>query len=456
MTKPATRTYLPNKSLIQMIMWLLFVMVVTVFCCLAYFLSSLDSLAADQLSHRVFLAKDLETRSSKDLLEEYTFWDEAYEHVVKKTDKEWIKGNSGDYLLSKRDFDFSVAVVNGDQKAYLVTHPDAQNLQYEDIKAPLLELIQASEQMTTVTKLAHGIFKINGDVYYIVGGPFVDEMSELPHEGTYLALGKKFDPEYLIQLASDYQLYDLRLSDTSQGLEYFMALHTASGETVGFLSWQPDVPSKAIIPTITLIIIIFSVIIASIITYILKKQQLSRDEYESRLFQEATTDSLTKVKNRRYVMMMGNSEYNTFSQLESQLLSILVIDIDHFKAINDKYGHKVGDKALVHFTELCLAGLRKTDILGRIGGEEFAIILPNTDEQKAQDIANRIRILVSETPFYSDGIIINLTISVGVSVLHTQESFETLLEEADKALYEAKRSGRNKVMLYNQSNHNDV
>ncbi|KIN11957.1 hypothetical protein SU60_04110 [Vibrio mytili] len=100
-----------------MIMWLLFVMVVTVFCCLAYFLSSLDSLAADQLSHRVFLAKDLETRSSKDLLEEYTFWDEAYEHVVKKTDKEWIKGNSGDYLLSKRDFDFSVAVVNGDQKA---------------------------------------------------------------------------------------------------------------------------------------------------------------------------------------------------------------------------------------------------------------------------------------------------------------------------------------------------
>ncbi|MEI8598206.1 GGDEF domain-containing protein [Vibrio sp. M60_M31a] len=182
--------------------------------------------------------------------------------------------------------------------------------------------------------------------------------------------------------------------------------------------------------------------------YILKKEQVSREEYEGQLFEEATTDSLTKVKNRRYFMMMGVNEFNTCNLLEEKRLSVLVLDIDYFKSINDKFGHSVGDKALTHFTQVCRTGLRKADILGRIGGEEFAINLPLTDAKKAKEIANRIRVLIEKSPAFLSGKLINLTVSIGIAAFNQQDNFETMLEEADKALYNAKHQGRNQVIIY--------
>ncbi|MCF7483394.1 diguanylate cyclase [Vibrio sp. J1-1] len=430
------------------ITWLLCVMVVSVFGCLVFFLNSLDDLAADELAQRVHLTIKLEQRTARDSLEEYSFWDEAYQKIEIERDLDWVAANSGDYLMDKYDFDFSVAVTRGDQEVYLIKSVDAQTINYNDLKQPLLELMAVSEQLNTEKKLTNGVFRIDQDVYHIVGGPFISEQDQQPRKGTYLALGKRIDTDYLSKLENDYQLFGLNLVDTPNGLTSFMTLYSPSGSVVGSLSWQPRVPSKAIIPTITLITILFAFLITAVTMYILKKEQVSREEYEGQLFEEATTDSLTKVKNRRYFMMMGVNEFNTCRLLAEKQLSVLVLDLDYFKNINDQFGHSVGDKALTHFTQVCRTGLRKADILGRIGGEEFAVLLPLTDAKKAQEVANRIRALIEKSPCVSHGKLINLTVSIGIASFNQQDNFEALLEEADKALYNAKHQGRNQVIIY--------
>ncbi|MGP8306652.1 sensor domain-containing diguanylate cyclase [Vibrio sp. YIC-376] len=423
-------------------------MVVSIFTCLVYFLNSLDDLASDELVQRIGLARKLEFRTARDLLEEYTFWDEAFQKIIIEHDVHWVEHNSGGYLMREQDYDFSVAVSEGNQEVYLVKSPDAKNINYRDIEHPLIELMDISQQLDTKTKLTNGIFRINGELYHIVGGPFISEVTKRQHKGTYLAVGKRIDSDYLSILENDYQLFGLNVSSTAERLENYLTLYSPKGDVVGYVSWKPHYPSKTIVPAITLITILFAFIITAVTTYILKKEQMSREEYESQLFVEATTDSLTKVKNRRYFMMMGGNEFNTCQLRDEKLLSVLVMDIDNFKQINDQFGHGVGDKALTHFSQLCRSGLRQSDILGRIGGEEFAIILPLTNTKKSVEIANRIRILIEKSPCLSSGKLVNLTVSIGVSSYREQVNFETLLDEADKALYEAKHKGRNRVITY--------
>ena len=443
------RTFIPAKSLTHIITWLLFAMVIAVSGCLLYFLNSLDSITADELAQRVYLARNLEAQRGRDIIEEYTYWDETYTKIAIEHDADWVENNSGNYLMDKSNFDFSVGVIEGNQEAYFVKNTKTQHLRFDEIKKPLFELMNLSKELDTQTQLINGFFRLGADIYHIVGGPLVNEVSETPREGTFLALGKRIDPEYLSELETNYQLFGLKLESSPNSLKYYTAMHSPSGDIVGYLSWEPHLPSKDIIPAITLITILFAFIITTVTKIILKKEQTSREEYEEKLFLEATTDSLTKVNNRRYFMEIGTRELNTCKRLEDKLFAVLVLDIDYFKAINDQYGHNVGDKALTHFAQLCLTGLRETDIFGRIGGEEFAVVLPNTNLEKAIEVANRIRILVAKTPFISNSHSIHLTVSIGVAALGKQDHLETLIEKADKALYEAKHDGRNRVIIYN-------
>ena len=448
MTKLRSNTFIPVKSLTHIVAWLLFAMVVAVASCLLFFLNSLDRITTDELAQRVNLAQNLDVNHGRDILEEYTYWDETYVKIVIERDADWVKDNSGNYLMEKSNYDFSVGIIEGNQEAYLIKGDDAQNLSFDGITKPLLELMNLSQELNTETQLANGFFRLNSDIYLIVGGPLIEEEFKKPRKGTFLALGKRIDSEYLSELESNYQLFDLKLSDSLEDLKYFTPLLAPSGEAIAYLSWKPHLPSRDIIPVIIFITILFTFIITSVMKVLLQKEQASREEYEDKLFFEATTDSLTKVNNRRYFMEIGSRELNAYKRLDEGLLTVLVLDIDHFKAINDQYGHSVGDKALTHFAQLCLKELRESDIFGRIGGEEFAVVLPNTNLEKAIDVANRIRALVAQTPFVSKDKPLHLTVSIGVSVLTKQDHLEVLIEKADKALYEAKNEGRNRVAIY--------
>jgi diguanylate cyclase (GGDEF)-like protein len=163
----------------------------------------------------------------------------------------------------------------------------------------------------------------------------------------------------------------------------------------------------------------------------------------------AITDPLTGLANRRQLTLSGGIEIAKAARYK-RATSLLMIDIDHFKAINDTWGHPTGDRVIQALAEAMVKNVRITDLVGRLGGEEFVIILGDTDSAGAHILANRIRESVeSSSAVTSDaGSLIVFTVSIGVaSIKSGSDTFEELLRQADTALYEAKRHGRNAVVL---------
>ncbi|GBG14640.1 uncharacterized protein NMK_2239 [Novimethylophilus kurashikiensis] len=163
----------------------------------------------------------------------------------------------------------------------------------------------------------------------------------------------------------------------------------------------------------------------------------------------AMTDMLTKIFNRRAFMIQAEKELAA-AERSGLPLSFLMIDIDHFKQVNDQYGHAAGDAALVGIADVLSANLRKQDTLGRYGGEEFCALLPGTDAAGAMALAEKLRVEVAMTRVHLQETSLALTISVGISVWERERGSSdsrTLLEAADQALYQAKSRGRNRCVM---------
>jgi diguanylate cyclase (GGDEF)-like protein len=167
-------------------------------------------------------------------------------------------------------------------------------------------------------------------------------------------------------------------------------------------------------------------------------------ERETIFRQLAHTDALTGVYNRRYFFDLAEKVINQ-SVLQNQTFSMLMLDIDYFKDINDKFGHASGDQAIQQVAHICSKILREDDILGRLGGEEFALLLMNADLEAASAVAERLRQRVADTKVPVQTDYIRMTISIGVAETLAGESVHGVLKRADKALYTAKAKGRNRV-----------
>lgn len=166
----------------------------------------------------------------------------------------------------------------------------------------------------------------------------------------------------------------------------------------------------------------------------------------------ATYDTLTNLYNRRYFEeRLGSETQKSF--YGGTPLSLVMVDIDHFKKVNDTFGHTEGDKVLREIAALLKTSVRKKDTVARYGGEEFILILPEAGLEESSMIAERIRRLVENTSFQIGQAQINLTVSLGISNFpsHRPTSKEELVKMADQALYEAKRGGRNRVCIFDST-----
>jgi diguanylate cyclase (GGDEF)-like protein len=167
---------------------------------------------------------------------------------------------------------------------------------------------------------------------------------------------------------------------------------------------------------------------------------------EQELVRLATIDSLTGLSNRRYFLEIAAREVERVKRFGAAA-SMVMIDLDHFKAVNDTYGHAMGDEALRSFAQVCKQALRKVDVLARLGGEEFVVLLPGTNETGAVDLAERLRLALGKTSIKGDQNQFRITASFGVSeVCANDEGVDKPLGRADSALYAAKRAGRNCVV----------
>jgi diguanylate cyclase len=159
-------------------------------------------------------------------------------------------------------------------------------------------------------------------------------------------------------------------------------------------------------------------------------------------------DALTGTLNRRGLDQTLTREIAR-AQRGDGVLSLSMVDLDFFKKVNDEYGHEAGDQMLVHFASLIKSIMRKSDALVRYGGEEFTLILPDTDARGAHFVLARLQQLMSKSPLEYEGRKINTTFSAGIATLRTEENGHALLRRADEALYAAKNGGRNLIKLSN-------
>lgn len=176
----------------------------------------------------------------------------------------------------------------------------------------------------------------------------------------------------------------------------------------------------------------------------------SRKERESILRQQADKDPLTQAWNRRYFEKLV-PEYINESIKKSENFSLLLLDADKFKNINDTYGHKTGDKVLIELAEICRHSLREDDVVARFGGEEFVVFLNKTDADSAQKVAERLRQNIADASVLDDkGNRISFTVSIGVVSSEKTSALDVLLRQVDDAMYLAKTQGRNRTCLYDE------
>ena len=186
-----------------------------------------------------------------------------------------------------------------------------------------------------------------------------------------------------------------------------------------------------------------------------QKQELEQLNY--RLSVLASMDSMTQLLNRREFENQVNAELSVFKD-DVFASSMMIADIDHFKQVNDQYGHPVGDELLKQFSLLLKAVLRDKDLIARWGGEEFVVMLHQANPNEAYKIAERLRRTIESTTFKINQHQIHITVSFGIAPLNTndEEPLYTSYLRADKALYQAKESGRNKIIIFTQTGERDV
>lgn len=217
---------------------------------------------------------------------------------------------------------------------------------------------------------------------------------------------------------------------------------------IGSIYFNMDFYMYALEPEVEKLIHVLSVtstITPATIIFYIYTLNLSKKQSELRYL--ANTDALTKVTNRRVLFEKGEKEVSLAHKYAYEF-TLIQLDIDNFKSINDSYGHPVGDEILIQLTEIIRSHIRIEDTFSRHGGEEFAIIVRKTTSEEGLEVAEKIRHVIEKQVFRIDSIEVKLTVSIGVTQYAPEyNTFDEMMLVSDKALYEAKNNGRNCVVM---------
>jgi diguanylate cyclase (GGDEF)-like protein len=176
--------------------------------------------------------------------------------------------------------------------------------------------------------------------------------------------------------------------------------------------------------------------------------------YKRNLRLLAIVDELSGLYNRRHFMELAEKKFEDASNSQD-CFSVLMLDLDHFKLINDTLGHAAGDAAIREVGSLMMSNFRKQDLCGRLGGEEFGVLLTNTGSKEAKQISEKFRNILENSNISYEGKAIKLSVSIGVASYFGQaENFDEILKHADAALYTSKAMGRNRITLYEEAEKN--
>lgn len=240
----------------------------------------------------------------------------------------------------------------------------------------------------------------------------------------------------LLWCALSYSLFTTALLALVSGLWTIVAIRT------GILWVGPDFDSRSFLVSVRL-----GVTLMALAPLVVGSVMAARKDLLNQMRLLAETDAMTGLRNRRSFLEEGKAVLQDTSK-GRQPVTVMMLDIDHFKSINDTHGHDAGDAVLIEFACLLKRNVRPQDEVGRMGGEEFAIILPGSGRETAATVADRINAMVRAARIsLPSGEEVSITVSTGIHVDETGASLESLLTHADKALYQAKKSGRNRAVF---------
>ncbi|MCU7814474.1 MAG: sensor domain-containing diguanylate cyclase [Candidatus Thiodiazotropha sp. (ex Rostrolucina anterorostrata)] len=227
--------------------------------------------------------------------------------------------------------------------------------------------------------------------------------------------------------------------ESRSGDRYWIYLSHISNNLIADLSAR-----RLVVATVTYLLLF---LVSGLISVFFARNNAQKKLAFRQLQQYAITDGLTGLANRRELDKLSIHEFKRAKRF-SRKLSVMMLDLDHFKRVNDTYDHTVGDAVLKHIAGICGSAIRTQDLLARYGGEEFTILLPETDIEGAAQLGQRICDNVAITPCQVGPTEIKITVSIGASEIEIgDEVFQDVLLRADKALYEAKKRGRNRVVV---------
>ena len=295
------------------------------------------------------------------------------------------------------------------------------------------------------------IFSPTGEVVYSTDRSIIGQRD---HHNQRLAMALAGRNDSKLQTKEEvYDLQDEKRFDIDV-VETYVPIRNSADQVVGSFEIYQDTTAyrNEVIGGVVLSVMIIGGILGVVfcIAYLFLRTAVNRlSQAQSDLRTLATLDGLTGLVNHREIVRIGKNEFARYTrQHEGQPIafSLIMADIDHFKQINDRFGHLVGDEVLREVAQRINHQMRRYSVVGRYGGEEFLVVLPEADSKEAHAVAERIRAALEADPVDYQGHVVEVTISLGTAtVLPDDGSFESMLQRADNALYHAKSSGRNTV-----------
>lgn len=439
-------SYRSVHDLLWPILLVMGVSLATIGALLLFAFNTLDVSSRAGLKERVGVALAVERDRLQELLTEYTYWDEAYQNLIIRPDPEWADKNIGSYMAVNLGIDVSLAVTGSGEPSMMFVEGEPGQVPLDEILsaglARLLEKCRAGGGKRPLPVSGYIVF--GGATYLLAVDQFVPEQEGAPpHDGAYLAVAKRMDRSLVNEVSLRYRLPGLQLHSSESGQDDLQSLTLTNplGTPVLRLAWPSPTPAYDLLARLLPLLGLVSLVMALLTWWLLRTEANRRHGYEKLLHNLATTDSLTGIFNRREFLRLAKGEVSR-SRRYGDPISLIMLDVDHFKRINDRLGHGAGDEVLARLTAAVSARLRKIDIFGRMGGEEFAIMLPMTSEKPAMEVAERLRKALTEMTCIVDGEEIHVTASFGVAGLGEKETLKSLLVRADDALYKAKHQGR--------------
>lgn len=394
-------------------------------------------------------AFSIEQKRLEELLVENTYWDEGYTNIIQKDNTKWVIDNLGPFLVDHLGINLVIAVDNNDLIHYqLVDGKETINNSKFDSKN-IKNLITTAREILDEPNAQSGFFILNNTPYLISLDNFIPDYIDRTVDKAFLLFGRKIDSKYIEKINHLYKLNNLQLLDNNEeDPSTLYNIDNENGEILLSLKWDSKKPATKMIRELVIPLALTIIIIVLLSFLIIGRDVKQRRKYFSILESMALRDPLTNISNRRSFISLSEHELVRVKRT-SEKLSLMMIDIDNFKQINDHLGHQGGDKVLVELSKLIDNFLRDVDIFARWGGEEFCILLPNTNKDQAIKIAERLRKKVQKANYRLKMLHNVGTISIGVAQYNGTSDIQDLINHADNALYQAKEKGRNCCVLIN-------